>query len=129
MFCVCRLLVAGHKAGDAPGCAGGYVVLSGRLSDVRGFNDFLQDFLVQVRRLTPAHVVLLTSTACMGCGYIHVVCCTCWLLVQYPLLLLDCTYIACLNVRCFLLAAGAAPVCMEHSSRGRPPGPTAGVPL
>lgn len=34
--------------GDAPGCKGSYVVLSGRLSDVRGFNDFLQDFLVQV---------------------------------------------------------------------------------
>lgn len=50
----CRLLVAGHKAGDAPGCAGGYVVLSGRLSDVRGFNDFLQDFLVQVR-FGPCH--------------------------------------------------------------------------
>lgn len=45
---LCRLLVAGHKPGDAPGCAGGFVVLSGRLSDVRGFNDFLQDFLVQV---------------------------------------------------------------------------------
>jgi hypothetical protein len=44
----CRLLVAGHKPGAAPGTAGGYVVLSGRLSDVRGFNDFLQDFLVQV---------------------------------------------------------------------------------
>jgi hypothetical protein len=35
--------------GEAPGCKGSYVVLSGRLSDVRGFNDFLQDFLVQVR--------------------------------------------------------------------------------
>jgi hypothetical protein len=34
--------------GEAPGCKGSYVVLSGRLSDVRGFNDFLQDFLVQV---------------------------------------------------------------------------------
>jgi hypothetical protein len=45
-----RLLFAGHKPGDAPGCKGGYVVLSGRLSDVRGFNDFLQDWLVQVRR-------------------------------------------------------------------------------
>lgn len=45
----CRLLVAGHKPGAAPGCAGGYVVLSGRLSDVRGFNDFLTDWLVQVR--------------------------------------------------------------------------------
>lgn len=44
-----RPLVAGHPPGDAPGCRGVYVVLSGRLSDVRGFNDFLQDFLVQVR--------------------------------------------------------------------------------
>lgn len=41
--------MAGHKPGAAPGCAGGYVVLSGRLSDVRGFNDFLTDWLVQVR--------------------------------------------------------------------------------
>lgn len=40
-----RLLSAGHP----PGWRGAYVVLSGRLSDVRGFNDFLQDFLVQVR--------------------------------------------------------------------------------
>lgn len=43
-----RPLVAGHAPGDAPGCKGSYVVLSGRLSDVRGFNDLMQDFLVQV---------------------------------------------------------------------------------
>jgi hypothetical protein len=54
-----RLLVAGHKPGAAPGTAGGYAVLSGRLSDVRGFNDFLQDFLVQVR-------AFLTPLLCLG---------------------------------------------------------------
>ncbi|KAF8071241.1 Kcnt2 [Scenedesmus sp. PABB004] len=43
-----RLSSAGHAPGRAPGSRE-YVVLSGRLSDVRGFNDFLQDFLVQVR--------------------------------------------------------------------------------
>ncbi|WIA12208.1 hypothetical protein OEZ85_012277 [Tetradesmus obliquus] len=49
-----RRLMVGHPPGDAPGCKGSYVVLSGRLSDVRGFNDFLQDFLVQVRSLPAA---------------------------------------------------------------------------
>jgi hypothetical protein len=43
-----RLITVGHLPGEAPGCKGAFVVLSGRLSDVRGFNDFLQDFLVQV---------------------------------------------------------------------------------
>eukprot|EP00879_Flechtneria_rotunda_P024898 GHRR01026423.1.p1 GENE.GHRR01026423.1~~GHRR01026423.1.p1 ORF type:complete len:328 (+),score=79.79 GHRR01026423.1:96-1079(+) len=46
-----RLLMAGHPPGNAPGSKGAYAVLSGRLSDVRGFNDFLQDFLIQVRCL------------------------------------------------------------------------------
>lgn len=40
--------MVGNKPGESPGCAGGYVVLSGRLSDVRGFNDFLSDFNTQV---------------------------------------------------------------------------------
>eukprot|EP00878_Enallax_costatus_P042082 GHUV01049076.1.p1 GENE.GHUV01049076.1~~GHUV01049076.1.p1 ORF type:complete len:107 (-),score=6.22 GHUV01049076.1:42-362(-) len=53
-----RALVAGHAPGHAPGCKGAYIVLSGRLSDVRGFNDLMQDFLVQVMGgggLSPAH--------------------------------------------------------------------------
>lgn len=48
--CVCCMLwLCTMSQGDAPGCKGAYAVLSGRLSDVRGFNDFLQDFLVMVR--------------------------------------------------------------------------------
>ena len=47
-----RSLDAGNAAGAAPRTRGRYAVLSGRLSDVRGFNDLLQDFLTQVCYMT-----------------------------------------------------------------------------
>jgi hypothetical protein len=61
--------------GDAPGCKGSYVVLSGRLSDVRGFNDFLQDFLVQVTwqlglRGSSLRFWLIADLHCSSDGYV-----------------------------------------------------------
>lgn len=44
-----RIAARRTVVGSPPSSRHPFVLLSGRLSEVRGFNDFLQDFLVQVR--------------------------------------------------------------------------------